>query len=450
MLQASEYSIGDYWRWYHATADFSQVEHRKQLVKTPKAIILLIKAWAIVVLLLALTVWLRSVWSIVIVLLIPYLLAYLIIIPTVLFKVILQQPIEARKMRRVRKILTEHPAIKIGVAGSFGKTTMREILKTILAEGKKVAAPPHSYNTSLGICEFTETLSGDEEVLIFELGESHPGDVKELCELVQPSVGFITGINEAHLEKFKTLEQTSKTIFELADYLGDHPIYINAENKLAKEHAKPNHILYNRHQIADLSITQPTADLTGTSFTLEVEGQKLDLKSGLLGLHQIGPLAAAAHLALSLGLTAEQVKTGIGRTKPFDHRLEPKTDASGVITLDDSYNGNPDGVRAVIEFLATLKSGRRFYVTPGLVEMGSQSRAVHEAIGRELAEAKIEKVILIKNSVTPFIESGLKEANYTGEIIWFQDALAAFAALANLTVKGDVVLLQNDWPDQYR
>lgn len=450
MLQASEYQLGEYLRWYHNTKNFSHVEYRKQLVKTPKVIILLIKAWAIVFLLLGLSVWLRSTWSIIIVLLLPYLLAYLMIIPVVLLKILVQRPAEIILMNRARKIFQAHPAIKIAVAGSFGKTTMREILKTIIAEGKTVMAPPHSYNTPLGICQFAKTLRGDEEVIIFELGESHPGDVKKLCELTFPQFGLITGINEAHLEKFKTLEKTTKTIFELADYLGDQPLYVNGESKLAKAHAEPNQILYSRLAVADFVITKPTTDLSGTTFTLTSDKIKLNLKSKLLGLHQIGPLAAACHLALKLGLTPEQVTTGVSKTKPFDHRLEPKIDASGVVTLDDSYNGNPDGVRAVIEFLSSLHSGRRFYVTPGLVEIGKTTQQVHESIGQSLAEAEIEKVILIKNSVTPFIEAGLKKGGFKGEIIWFQDALTAFATLPHLTVKGDIVLLQNDWPDQYR
>ena len=173
------------------------------------------------------------------------------------------------------------------------------------------------------------------------------------------------------------------------------------------------------------------------------------MESGLLVLHQIGPLSAAADMAFLLGLTPEQIQKGVKKIKPFDHRLEPKMDSSGVITLDDSYNGNPDGAGAVIDFLASLKNHRRFYVTPGLVEMGFRIDVVHKEIGDKLAKAQIEKVILIKNSVTPYIERGLKEAGFKGEIRWFNDALSAFNALPSLTVKGDIVLLQNDWPDQY-
>lgn len=471
MLQASEYDIRDYLAWYRGTKNFFRIEKRKQFVKTPKALLVLAVGWFMVFLLLIAAVLslrfiaapLNYVLFFAILILLPSLVAYGIIVPLLLIKFLIQKPIEYFVIRKSRQIIKNHKAVKIAIAGSFGKTTMREILKTVLSEGKKVAAPPGSYNTPLGISQFVKSLKGDEDVLIFEFGEYYPGDVRQLCELVHPDLGVIAGINEAHLQKFKTLERTVKTIYELADYLGDKPLYVNGENKLALNNAHPDHIIYSRNGVAcpthfsvgDMGadgwkIENQKTDLAGTFFVMIKNGVKVDLKSGLLGLHQIGPLAAAADIALKLGLSFNQVKAGIGKTKPFEHRMEPKTDSSGIVILDDSYNGNPDGVKAVIDFLVSLSGFRRFYVTPGLVEMGARKEEVHKQIGKSLAKAKIEKVILIKNSVTPYIEAGLKEAGYSGEIIWFNDALAAFSALPHLTVKGDIILLQNDWPDQYR
>ena len=178
-------------------------------------------------------------------------------------------------------------------------------------------------------------------------------------------------------------------------------------------------------------------------------GKKSTVTSSLLGLHNVGPLAVAAHIGSRLGLTRTQIEEGIRKTRAFNHRLEANEDKNGVITIDDSYNGNPDGVHAIIEFLTSIKERRRWYVTPGLVEMGARAEEVHREIGRRLAKAEIEKVVLIRNSVTSYIEQGLKEAGYSGEVLWFEDALLAFNALPHLTVKGDIVLLQNDWPDQY-
>jgi UDP-N-acetylmuramoyl-tripeptide--D-alanyl-D-alanine ligase len=325
---------------------------------------------------------------------------------------------------------------------------MREILKTVLSEGKKVAAAPGSYNTPLGIAKFVETLDGDEDVLIFELGEYYPGDVRTLCEFVEPKWGVITGVNEAHLEKFGTLDKTAATVFELADYVGIQPLYVNGENVSARERAPQTAVLYSREGVDEWRVTDAHTGLSGTRFMLRKGPLAVSVHSELLGMHAVGPIAAAVHMALALGLTVAQIEEGVRRTKAFDHRLEPKTDGSGVVTLDDSYNGNPDGVAAVIDFLASLK-GRRFYVTPGLVEMGDRTEEVHRDIGKRLAHAGIEQVVLIRNSVTPSIEAGLTEAGYSGTVTWFDDALDAYGALPHMTVAGDIVLLQNDWPDQY-
>ncbi|MEK7608248.1 MAG: Mur ligase family protein [Patescibacteria group bacterium] len=458
MLQASEYNIFDYLTWYRKTRNFNLVEKRKGLVRTTKSLLLLVISWSMVLFLSGIGIFLlliytgqfKYVFFFLVVIFSPHLLAYGIIIPLLTTRVMVQWPAELLIVNAAKRKLKIHTAIKIGVAGSFGKTTMREILKTVLSEGKKVAAPPHSHNTPLGISRFAKTLKGDEEVLIFELGEYCPGDVRRLCNLVQPSMGVITGVNEAHLQRFKSLERTVGTIYELSDYLGKKPVYVNGESELGQKNARPNHFVYSRKGVRGWKIENQKTDLTGTSFIMTKNDMGLEMKSALLGLHQVGPLAAAADIALILGLSPEQVKSGVNKTTPFSHRLELKTDDAGVVTLDDSYNGNPDGFNAAIDFLASLEGCRRFYVTPGLVEMGSQTEEVHRQIGRRLARTSIEKVVLVKNSVTPYIEQGLKEEEYHGEIIWFNDALAAFVALPLLTVKGDVVLLQNDWPDQYQ
>ncbi|MDO8481633.1 MAG: UDP-N-acetylmuramoyl-tripeptide--D-alanyl-D-alanine ligase [bacterium] len=441
----------DYLKWYWRTEDFSSVERRKQLVKTPKAIFLIASAYAIVFLFLALAYlvfWTTPIVSLTLIVLAPYMLAYAIICPVFLVKIV-QKTFEQVLIERARRKLAKHQGIKIAIAGSFGKTSMREILKTILSEGKEVSAPPFSYNTPIGICRFINGLVGDEDILIFELGEYYAGDVRKLCTLIDPQIGIITGVNEAHLEKFGTLANTASTIFELAQYLKEKPTYVNGENELARNNASEKHIMYSSTGAGNCRVENPRTDLNGTSFTIIKGDTRIPVNSKLLGLHNIGPLMASAHIAYQLGLTDKQVQAGIGKTHAFDHRLLPSEDGSGIITIDDSYNGNPDGVHAIIDFLSSIKGHRRWYVTPGLVEMGSRTADVHVEIGRQLARAGIERIVLIKNSVTPHIEEGLKGAGYAGEILWFQDALQAYAALPHLTVKGDIVLLQNDWPDQY-
>ncbi len=462
MLQASEYKLRDYFAWLSRVDDFATVEKRKKLVKTPKTLFLLAGLWAITIIFVIwvvaqifvigsfnftheYTFWVTLILEIV---LFPHLLAYLVAVPLWLGQILIQAPRTFFILRKTRRQLAAHPAVKIAVAGSYGKTTMREILATVLAAGKKVAAPPHSYNTPLGIAKFTSGLKGDEEVLVFELGEYYPGDVKKLAQLVRPGIGVITGINEAHLSKFKTLESTVATIFELADYLGSKPTYKNDESPLvAKSVSASDSLRYSRKGVNSWIVTEAKTNLEGVRFMARRKRQLVRARSELLGLHQIGPLVAAIDIADRLGLSSEQIEAGLSQTKPFEHRLQPKVE-NGVVTIDDSYNGNPDGVKAAIDFLALQKDYRRIYVTPGLVEMGARTAEVHCEIGRELANA-VEVVVLIKNSVTPYIEEGLKAAKFNGELVWFDDALKAFSALPNLTAKGDLVLIQNDWPDNY-
>lgn len=454
MLQQSEYRVKEYLAWVHRTSDFGSVEKRKSLDPTPKALTLLVLAWALVI------AWVLGVLALVgpaggilfvvgilIILVSPLLLPYGILVPLFLLQA-LQTPVEALLIARTRSKLRKHRGVKIAIAGSYGKTSMREILRTVLSEGKRVAAPEQSCNTPLGIARFVSTLIGNEDVLVFELGEYYPGDVRKLAEMVGPDIGIITGVNEAHFEKFGTLERTTETVFELAAFVDSKRLYLNGDDERVYKRWRSGNIAYSHAGVGGWQISDAKTSLSGTTFTLDNGISRFCVSSKLLGLHMVGSLAAAGEIALSLGATVAQVESGIAKTKAYAHRLEPKQWADGVTLLDDSYNGNPDGVTAAIAFLSALK-GRRFYVTPGLVETGARNREVHERIGRQLAEAGIEKVALIKTSAMQHIEAGLQEAGFKGDLLKYDDMPTCLAALRSLSVPGDIILVQNDWPDQY-
>lgn len=455
MLQASEYNIGDFFRWHERVENFSNVEKRGRLIFTLKAKLLYTVGWIAVFVALGAagfvflnveSPW-RYLFSAILVLETPLIAFSALLIVLVLLRFV-QTPIEWLAMTHARRRLLAHKGTKIAIAGSYGKTSTREILKTVLSEGKNVAAPGGSHNTPLSIAAFIRKLKGDEDVLIFELGEYYPGDVRKLARTIRPDWGVITGVNEAHLEKFKTLEDTESTIFELAENCESSNLYINGENERAREHAENDTIMYTRDGAGSWRIENAKTDLDGTTFQLSKNDAVFKVRTSLLGLHMLGPLALAADIASRLGLSDASIVAGIEKTKPFSHRLEPKKWADGVTFLDDSYNGNPDGVRAVITFLASLP-GRRFYVTPGLVEIGERVKEVHEEIGRELTKAGIPKVTLIRNSVTPHIDTGLRTAGFKGEVLWYDDMPHCLAALHALSLPGDIILVQNDWPDQY-
>jgi UDP-N-acetylmuramyl pentapeptide synthase len=258
----------------------------------------------------------------------------------------------------------------------------------------------------------------------------------------------VTGINEAHLEKFKTLEKSTDTIFELADFVKADNLYINAENNLARQRANQQNHLYSKKGVDNWVIRDIRLTVKGTKFTAQSKDKDIHVDIKLLGAHQIGPLVACVDIADKLGMAIDDIQNGIKKIQAFEHRLQPEYRDDGTIWIDDTYNGNPDGVSATIDFLKTLKNHRIIYVTPGLVEMGERSKQVHTTIGERLSKT-VDIVILIRNSVTPWIEQGLKVGKFKGKTVFYEDALSCYNSLPSITKSGDIIVLQNDWPDNY-
>ncbi len=179
----------------------------------------------------------------------------------------------------------------------------------------------------------------------------------------------------------------------------------------------------------------------------------MNLEVALLGEYALADVSAAIKIAKSFGLSAAEITKGVTKIKPGEHRLQPIRGAGNALIIDDAYNGNPQGAAEAIKVLSRFTNRRKIYITPGLVETGGAVAQVHRQIGQSLAKVA-DVVILIKNSVTPWIEEGIKSVNEptgtsTPKIVWFDTALEAHEALKNILQLGDVVLFQNDWGDQY-
>src|SRR3989344_5850547 len=182
MMQASEYHIRDFLRWFWRTRDFLRVEQRKSLVKTPKSLLFLIAGYAVLFFLyvfaFGMLVVAEESWKYPAFLLTAFVAPYLLVdffIGLMVLSRIVQIPVQYGILVHAKRKLKAHKGFRIAIAGSFGKTSMREILKTVLGAGQRVAAPPGSYNTPLGISSFIRSLGGDEEIIVFELGEYYPG-----------------------------------------------------------------------------------------------------------------------------------------------------------------------------------------------------------------------------------------------------------------------------------
>lgn len=461
MLQATEYDSVDYLQWLWRVFDFGTVMHRRALVKTKPAQALLAAMWIGV---LAQTIvginlilhysltnssWLGIVLSVILILAAPIVWAHLIVLPLALGRWLITKPTSWLKIRRSEKIFASHPGAKIAIAGSYGKTTMKEILLMVLSEGKRVAATPANRNVASSHAEFAQNLKGDEEILIIEYGEGAPGDVRRFYANTHPDMGIITGLAPAHLDKYKTLKAAGQDIFSLADYLNDHDVYINGESPAAKPFIKKGHVVYTSEKVNGWAISDIKIDIKGTRFKMKKGAQVLDLSSKLIGRHLVAPLALAAYLADEAGLSKAQIEAGVSKIRPFEHRMEAR-ELHGAWLIDDTYNGNIDGMEAGLKLLNELPAKRKIYVTPGLVDQGVETENVHIRLGRAIAEAKPDKVVLMKHSVTQYIEAGLRSADFKGELIIEDDPLNFYNNLDKFIAAGDLVLMQNDWPDNYR
>ena len=460
MLQATEYNVKEYLKWFWCTNDFSRVMYRRQLVRTKPAKMLLLALWIGIFAQLAAGIWLL-IWSLVdsktgvpfiaVALIIsPSIIwAHLIVIPLLLGRWFIINPKNWWTVRGSETVFANHPGTKIAVAGSYGKTTVKELLVTVLGEGKKVAATPGNKNVPSEHTKFARKLKGHEDILIIEYGEGGPGDVPRFAQTTHPNIGIIAGLAPAHLDKYKTVKEAGKDIFGLADYLKGKQVYVNGECDELKPFVKEKYNLYSRKGVLDWKIDDIKSTLDGVSFKMTSPRVTLNLNSKLVGQHQIGSLVLVVALAYQLGLTKEQIESGVAKTEPFEHRMQPQKIGSAWV-IDDTYNGNIEGMKAGLNLLNELSAKRKIYITPGLVDQGSENARVHKDLGRAIARSKPDMTVLMKNSVADYINSGLKEGGYSGELLIEDDPLNFYTNLSQFVAAGDLVLMQNDWPDQYK
>ncbi len=460
MLQSTEYHAAPYLAWYWQTSDFARVATRRTLAHTKAArlMLLALRTGMLLQLLagagllvLGVTKHLEAGWQfgLALILSYPIVWAHVALLPLVLGRMLLVAPKHRRAIRESETVFEGHPGAIIAIAGSYGKTSMKELLATVLGRGKKVAATPANKNVAISHAYFARTLGSDEDIVIIEYGEGEPGDVPRFAKVTHPTHAIITGIAPAHLDRYKTLDRAAQDIFAVADYVEAAHVYVNQESSLAVPYTEGHkYQLYDAHGALGWRVSNVHVGLDGTKFTLKKGSRSIALHSGLLGRHQIGPLSVAAALGAEFGMTDEQIKDGIAKTMPYEHRMQ-SYNLGGAWVIDDTYNGNLEGIRAGTALLKELPATRKLYVTPGLVDQGKESDRIHQEVGRLIAAANPDVVVLMQNSATAAIRAGLEEAGFAKVIRVEKDPLNFYTNLQSFVAAGDLVMMQNDWTDNY-
>ena len=356
-----------------------------------------------------------------------------------------------------KKIISSHKGlIIIGVTGSFGKTSTKNYLASLLAEKYNVLVTPGNFNTLLGVVRtIREQLRPYHQVFIVEMGAKQQGDIKEICDLVHPTIGIVTAVGEMHLETFKSVENIQKTKFELINSLPANGLgVVNTESQLARDFNG----ITSKCKVATYSIEQPSETkaqnveygANGIAFTLSTNSERYE--SRLLGTGNLLNMLAAIIVSEHLNVPIQKQKSAIARLQPVEHRLSMRRN-NGITILDDAYNSNPQGAKMALEVLKNFSIGdgnKRIVITPGFVEMGSRQYEANRELGGDIARC-CDYAIVVNETNRKAIACGIEENGFPNDKLFLAASLnEAHAHLATIIKAGDVVLYENDLPDNFK
>ncbi|MCI8999924.1 MAG: UDP-N-acetylmuramoyl-tripeptide--D-alanyl-D-alanine ligase [Clostridia bacterium] len=372
---------------------------------------------------------------------------------------IVNQPIEkaiqTKFYKQAKKKLQNQSNLKvIGITGSYGKTSTKYIVSTILEQKYNVLMTPESYNTTMGVVRtINEKLKIEHQIFVCEMGARNIGDIQQICDLVKPQYGILTSIGPQHLDTFQTIENVKRTKMELINSLPEQGIaFINEEDENIQTITISNkHIKYGLNKsTCDYYANNIEITENGCTFDVHTKDEHtIFVKTKLLGSNNLLNIVGAICVAKEMGLTDEEIKQGVRLLKPIPHRLELIRGANGLIMIDDAFNSNIKGSKSALEVLASFNNHKKIIVTPGMVELGEKQYEYNKQFGEQIAECADYSILVGEKQAKP-IYDGLKAKKYPEEKIYIAKNLEEAIQKMNQEITKDtVVLLENDLPDNY-
>lgn len=339
----------------------------------------------------------------------------------------------------IRKISSFNNLKVIGITGSYGKTSTKEFLATILSEKFKVAKTYGFNNTDIGIAKcILRDLKPEHQIFVVEMGAYKKGEIKTICDMVKPNMGIITGINEQHLELFGSIENIMKAKFELVESLPKGSIVIlNGNNshclemaKWAKEKELKIITFRSDSDIKNIKVSENQIEFTLTD-------KNTRFKIHLLGGQTIENVLAAIYASKNLGMTWDEIIKGVSRIVPFSNTMQFTGKLGGMTFVDDTFNANSDGVLAAVDYMKIFKGKKILVLTP-LIELGEGAKKIHERIGKHGAEV-CNMVLLTNYNYYPAFISGAQKVSGETKIQIVNSTQGANIIRENLDKEGIVV-----------
>ena len=356
-----------------------------------------------------------------------------------------------------KRIIREMPFLTtVGITGSYGKTSTKFILGKVLSAELNTLVTPDSYNTPMGITiTVRNSLKPIHEVFVAEMGARQKGDIAELCQLVQPKFGILTAIGPCHLETFGSVENIAETKFELIRALpANGRAILNFDDAAIRSlaHTSPTPVLSYGIESRDVNYWAEAIrfDAQGMHFTVvSAKGERQEMKTGLLGKHNIYNILAAVAAAQELGMSLAVIARAVATVPPIPHRLVLNRTAGGVTIIDDAFNSNPAGAQTALEVLSAMPDGKKIIITPGMVELGQAQYEENKKFAISCAKACDYVILVGKNHSKP-LQDGLIEAGMPPERYYVaEDLQDANRRMRSIVQSGDYVLFENDLPDTF-
>jgi UDP-N-acetylmuramoyl-tripeptide--D-alanyl-D-alanine ligase len=347
----------------------------------------------------------------------------------------------------------------IGITGSSGKTSTKDLVAAVLSPLGEVVAPPGSFNNELGHPCTVLRASRDTDYLVLEMSARHPGNIAALAEIAPPAIGVVLNVGTAHLGEFGSRDAIAQTKSELPQAVPPSGVVIlNADDPAVAAMAEVTAarvVRVSRQGPADVWARPVTLDeLARPTFTMHAGDDAVDVRLGVYGDHQVSNALCAGAVALECGATLEQVAAALAATGPVSrHRMHVTTRADGVTVIDDAYNANPDSMRAGLQALAWIAHGgsqggarpRRSWAVLGeMAELGEDAIAEHDRIGRLAVRLDVSRLVVVGSgrSMSAMHHGAVMEGSWAGEAVNAADGDAALALLRSELQPGDVVLVK--------
>jgi len=387
-----------------------------------------------------------------------------VLVPVIVSAVVLcVQPffvlVRHRILKKAReKISSYKNLIVIGITGSYGKTSTKEFLKTILSQQFVVLATPEHKNSEMGIAQtILNELNDKHQIFIVEMGSYTKGGIKLLCDIVKPNIGIVTGVNEQHLATFGSMENllSAEGGEELLQSLPPNGTMVfNGDNKYCLDLYKKSKIkkqkLYtvNKNVSADIWAEEISVTKDSLDFVIATKEKHMaHCIVNVLGKHNIQNILGAAAIAMELGMRLETIAASCEHITPDQAGITLKQGIDGIEIIDSSYSANPTGVKADLEHLKTF-SGKKVVVMPCLIELGKKSADVHYVLGKKIAEVCDLAIITTKDKFE-YLRMGAKSRGMKeGDMISRENPQEIFQKIKEFCSEGDTVLLEGRVPKE--